>query len=444
MMKFYNRTSEIKELQRIQKLSFDSYSRMTVITGRRRIGKTSLAVEATQGDAPTIYLFVSRKNEAALCEEFGQLISSVLGTYVPLEIKTFRSLFQMIMELAKTRKFNLIIDEFQEFEYVNPSLYGDVQNLWDQYRKQTHLNLILMGSVFSMMRKIFEGYKEPLFGRADNIIRLTGFGTEVLKEIMNDRRPGYGNDELLALYSFTGGVPKYVELLCENTDLSITGMLDYMVRDNSPFTDEGKNFLIEEFGKDYGVYFSILSCIASGVNTQTSIESALGGISIGGQLHRLIEDYSLITRHRPIMSKEGTHSVRYDINDNFLKFWFRYYDRNQSIVEIRNFVLLRKIIEDDYTTFSGMMLERYFRLKMIESHRYSAIGSWWERKKGKEANEIDIVGLFAEEKKALVAEVKRQRRNYDHKEFMEKVEYIKTCILSKYEVVPCLLTLEDM
>lgn len=444
LMKFYNRISEIKELRRIQKLSFDSYSRMTVITGRRRIGKTSLAVEATKGEVPTVYLFVSRKSEATLCEEFSRLISSALGTYVPSEIKNFRSLFQMVLELAKTRSFNLIIDEFQEFEYVNPSVYSDVQNLWDQYRKRTHLNLILMGSVFSMMHKIFEGYKEPLFGRADNIIRLTGFGTETLKEIMNDYRSEYNNDELLALYTFTGGVPKYVELLCENTDLSISGMLDYMVRDNSPFTDEGKNILIEEFGKDYGAYFSILSCIASGINTQATIEAALGGISIGGQLRRLIEDYSLIVRLRPILSKEGTHNVRYDISDNFLKFWFRYYDKNKSIVEIRNFVLLRKIIEDDYTTFSGLILEKYFRLKMMESHRYAAIGSWWERKKGKEANEIDIIGVFAGGKNALIAEVKRQRRNYDHKEFMRKVECVKAGILSKHDIETCLFTLEDM
>lgn len=443
-MKFYNRTSEINELHRIQRLAFDSHSRLTVITGRRRIGKTSLAVEATKGDTPTVYLFVSRKNEAALCEEFSQLISSTLGCYIPSEIKTFRSLFQTIMELAKTMRFNLIIDEFQEFEYVNGSIYSDMQNLWDQYRKQTHINLILMGSVFSMMHKIFESYKEPLFGRADNIIRLSGFGTETMKEIMNDYRPGYSNDELLALYSFTGGVPKYIELMCENSDLSINGMFDYMIRDNSPFTDEGKNILIEEFGKDYGVYFSILSCIASGINTQSTIEAALGGISIGGQLRRLIEDYSLITRLRPILSKERTQSVRYEVNDNFLKFWFRYYDKNQSLVAIKNFIVLRQLIEKDYPTFSGMMLERYFRLKMMESHLYSAIGAWWERKKGKEANEIDIVAIHAEGNKALIAEVKRQRRNYDHKTFMEKVERITTCCLSKYEIETKLLTLEDM
>ena len=443
-MKFYDRTSELKELHRIQTLSFDSHSRMTVITGRRRIGKTSLAIEATRGEYPTVYLFVSRKSEAALCDEFSQLIMSALDCYVPSEIKSFHSLFQMVMELAKTRKFNLVIDEFQEFEKINRSVFSDVQNIWDMYRKETHVNMILMGSVFSMMHRIFEGAKEPLFGRADNIIRLAGFGTETLKEIMSDYRPGYDNDELLALYSLTGGVPKYVELLCENTDLSLAGILDYVVRDNSPFTDEGKNLLIEEFGKDYGIYFSILSCIASGINNQSDMEAALGGISVGGQLRRLIDDYSLITRHRPIMSKERTQAIRYEINDNFLKFWFRYYDKNQSIVEIRNFMLLRRIIDEDYPAFSGLMLERYFRLKMVESHRFASIGSRWERKKGKESNEIDIVGIFPGDKKAVVAEVRRQRRNYDHKLFMEKVEHLKTSILAKYEIDTKLLTMDDM
>ena len=60
-MKFYNRTKEIEELKRIQGRAFESRSRMTVITGRRRIGKTSLALRATQGEYPTVYLFVSRK-----------------------------------------------------------------------------------------------------------------------------------------------------------------------------------------------------------------------------------------------------------------------------------------------------------------------------------------------------------------------------------------------
>ncbi len=91
--------------------------------------------------------------------------------------------------------------------------------------------------------------KEPLFGRADNIIKLTAFDLTTLKEILHDYHPAYTNDDLLALYTFTGGVPKYVELFCDNITLSIDEMISFMVRENSPFTDEGKNLLIEEFGK---------------------------------------------------------------------------------------------------------------------------------------------------------------------------------------------------
>lgn len=443
-MKFYNRTKEIEELKRIQGRAFESRSRMTVITGRRRIGKTSLALRATRGEYPTVYLFVSRKNEAALCEEFAGLISSALDCYVPAEIKTFKSLFQMMMELAKTRRFNLIIDEFQEFFNINPSVFSDMQNIWDTYRNDTHVNLLLMGSVYSMMHKIFESYHEPLFGRSDANIRLSGFGTETMKEIMRDFRPDYTNDELLAFYCITGGVPKYIELLCEDTDLSIDGMFNYVVRENSPFIDEGRNLLIEEFGKDYGLYFSVLSCIASGTNTQGAIENALGGVTVAGHLKRLIEDYSLIKRMRPIMSKPRSQNVQYEITDNFLKFWFNYFDRNQTLVEMGNYDRLREIVISDYPTYSGRILEKYFRLKMTENREYMNIGSWWERKKGKEANEIDIVGIKIDDKTAVVAEVKRRHRNYDHKAFMEKVERIKSCLLMKYKIEAKLLTLEDM
>lgn len=441
-MKFYNRTQEIAELKRIQERAFNSRSRMTVITGRRRIGKTSLALRATHGEYPTVYLFVSRKNEAALCTEFSELISEQLRVFVPKGITSYKELFHFLMEAGKSVKFNLIIDEFQEFANINPSVFSDMQNIWDTYRNDTHVNLLLMGSVYSMMHKIFENYHEPLFGRADNMLKLSGFGTETMKEIMRNYRPGYTNDELLALYTITGGVPKYIELLCEDTDLSIDGIFDYVIRENSPFVNEGRNLLIEEFGKDYGMYFSVLSCIASGTNTQGEIEAALGGVSVAGHLKRLIEDYSLIKRVRPIMSKPRSQNVRYEITDNFLKFWFNYFDRNQTIIELRNFDVLRTMVKSDYPTFSGHVLEKWFRLKMMESQQYVDLGGWWE--KNGVANEIDIVGLKVEKNHAVAIEVKRQRKNFKPELLKTKVEHLRAKALSGYEIESQILTLEDM
>jgi len=440
-MRFYNRTSELTELERIKKLSFNDYSRLTVVTGRRRIGKTSLIMRSTE-DTLTIYLFVGRKNEATLCSEFIPVISKSLDTFVPESIRTFRSLFQYMMELATSRSFNLVIDEFQEFFNINESVYSDMQNIWDSYRKKSHMNLIVSGSVYSLMQKIFLNAKESLFGRADNIIKLSSFDTVTLKEIMKDNYPQYTNEDLLALYTFTGGIPRYIELFCDNGRLDKDGMIEFMVRENSSFTDEGKNLLIEEFGKNYATYFSILSSISGGINTQPEIEAALGNKSIGGQLKRLIEDYNIIVRQRPVLSKKGTQAVRYEIHDNFIRFWFNYFDRHRSLIEIRNFKGLESIIKSDYATYSGKMLERYFKQQFAESNLYREIGSWWELKNGE--NEIDIVALKLEKKQALVAEVKRRKKNFKHGLLAAKAEHLKHKVLQKYNIETQCLSLEDM
>jgi AAA+ ATPase superfamily predicted ATPase len=440
-MKFYNRVSELAELKRIKNLSFKEHSRMTVITGRRRIGKTSLIVKSTENE-PTVYLFVGRKTEAALCTEYIPIISNSLNVFVPNEISSFRNLFQYLMELGTKKTFNLIIDEFQEFYNVNESVYSDMQNLWDQYRKKTKINLLLSGSVYSLMHKLFQISVDPLFGRTDNIIKLSPFDTETLKTIIADYNPKYKNDDLLALYCFTGGIPKYLELICDGCELKVEKMIEFIARENSPFIDEGKNLLIEEFGKNYGTYFSILSAVSGGINTQPDIMVALGDKSIGGQIKRLIEDYNVLKRIRPIGAKPGTQTVRYEITDNFLQFWFNYFDRHRSMLEIKNFTGLQNIIKSDYTTFSGKILERYFRTKMAESALYREIGSWWEAKD--DTNEIDIVALSLEKNKALAIEVKRQKDRFRPTIFAKKVERLEQTALQKYKIERYCYALNDM
>ena len=440
-MKFYNRTSELAELQRIQNLSFSQNSRLTVVTGRRRIGKTSLIMKSVV-NSTWVYLFVGRKNEATLCSEFKSIITQTLGAFIPDEVRTFRSLFTILMQLAERQSFVLVIDEFQEFYNVNASIYSDMQNIWDQYKNKTKMHLIVSGSVYSLMQKIFQNSKEPLFGRADNILKISAFDLVTLKLIMHDYKPDYINDDLLALYTITGGVPKYVELLCDNNALTVNEMIEFVVRENSSFIDEGKNLLIDEFGKNFGTYFSILNAVSGGVNTQPAIESALGDKNIGGQIKRLIEDYDILVRQRPLLAKEGTQSVRYEIHDNFLRFWFNYFDRYRSLIEIKNFTALQALIKSDYTTYSGIILERYFKQKLAESFQFRAIGSWWESKG--DQNEIDIVALYLEKDRAFVAEVKRNKKNFKPERFVGKVEHLKTKVLPGYNLETVCLSIDDM
>ena len=285
IMKFYNREKEIAELKRVQELAFGQNSRMIVVTGRRRIGKTSLIKQALKG-TPTVYFFIGRKAESILVADFIKIVRETLSIFIPDGISNFTTLIQYLFEIGKTRSFNIVIDEFQEFYNIRPDVFSDMQNLWDEYRQETKINLVISGSVYSLMQKIFTDHGEPLFGRADNILCLRSFNTKVLKQIMEDFAPGYSNDDLLALYTLTGGIPKYVELFCDNQALSVDRIYDFVFSENSLFIDEGRNLLITEFGKNYGIYFSILLEIANGHYTQGEIESVLGGISIGGQLSK--------------------------------------------------------------------------------------------------------------------------------------------------------------
>lgn len=445
-MKFYNRQAEIAELKRIEALSFKRNSRMTVLTGRRRIGKTSLVRETFKdSDAPMLYFFTGRKTEAALVDDFVLEIQNKMDVYIPQGLQTVTAVLRHLFELAKTTRFTLVIDEFQEFRTINQSLFSDLQNLWDTYRQETHINLILSGSVLTMMKKIFTDSHEPLFGRADNIINLKPFRINVLKEILHDYNPNYTNEDLLALYTITGDVPKYLELFCDNDRVKADSMLRFTTSAMSPFIEEGRNLLINEFGRDYGTYFSILLAISAGKNTQAEITDALGGLSIGGHLDKLENVFGIISKYRPIFSKPGAkNSVRFRITDLFLQFWFRFIESNRPMVELDNYNDLTAMLLAEYPSYSGFTLEQYFRQKLAEEGGFREIGSWWVPKLGNEASEIDIVGIKTNNTDAFVAEVKRQKRNYDHKKFMQKVERIKTSALRNHNVETRLFTMEDM
>jgi len=448
-MKFYDREKEQDELRRIRQLAYTNMSQMTLIIGRRRIGKTVLTKHTFAEYGDMLYLFIARKSESELVSTLIDSLHEQTDMYIPDGMKSFVALLRHLFEQGKHQSFTLVLDEFQEFMNINPSVFSDIQNLWDSYREQTHINLVISGSAYRLMQKIFMDKDEPLFNRADHIIRLQPFRTEVLKQILADYNPNYTNDDLLALYTISGGVPKYMTWLLDNGCMNKEQMYAYVFSENSHFPEEGRTLLVSEFGKNYGTYFSILQEIASGYTTQAQIEQRLGGISVGGHLKVLDETYSVIKKERPIFAKPDSRTVQYSLNDNFLRFWFRYVEKNRSMIEIQNFEGLARLATKDYETYSGLVLERYFRQQMAETFEWREISAWWRSKaivyKGQTIDaEVDIIALPVEGKKALVAEVKRKKEEYKHELFMLKVDYLRQTDLHKYQVETKLLTLEDM
>ena len=404
-MKFFGRNKEISELQETNRLS-EHTARFTIVTGRRRSGKTSLLLKAYEDVSDMLYFFVARKSEAELCKDFITEITEKLQIPILGEVARFADIFKFLMQLSKTRHLTVVIDEFQDFKRVNPSVFSDMQKIWDLNKAEAHINLVVCGSIYSLMNVIFKGSKEPLYGRQTGEIKVTAFPPSTIREILACYNPSFTAEDLLALYLYTGGVAEYVEMMMDSGATNKTLMMEKFVCKNSYFINEGKNMLIEEFGRDYTRYFEILQLIASGHTTRSELESIMK-TELAGYITKLENDYSLISRNMPMFQKSN-RNIRYQIEDNFLRVWFRYIYKYSYMLEVGANGKLKALMEKDYTTYSGRVLERYFRSVMIESEEFTRIASWWDRKG---ENEIDIIAADEREQRVTFYEVKGQAKD---------------------------------
>ena len=406
-MKFYDRTKELEALRKIEQLSATS-AQMTVMTGRRRIGKTTL-IKTAFTKIPFVYFFVGKKSETLLCSELAEIIRETLGEDLG-DFSSFPRLLGAILSIAKRRNFTLVFDEFQNIAYTRASIFSDIQDVWDSNKGESHINLVICGSLYSKMKQIFEDKEEPLYGRATARFKIRPFDIATLKTILADHNPGYTAEDLLCLYMVTGGVAKYVEQLMTRGAVTKDGIIRDVFSLGSYFLGEGQEMLRDEFGKDYGNYFSILSALSSGETSRGDVKSYTG-LEAGGYLDRLEKDYDIVSRRRPYLAGENTKNVEYVIADNFLNFWFRFIYRYRSAVEVGNLEWLQQKVLADYESYSGPILERFFRQVYAETGLYNTVTNYWRKKDGKD--EIDLIAVNDTEKSIVIGEIKRNPDKID-------------------------------
>ena len=438
-MRFYDRDKELNILNTNWNQTAER-GRLTVVIGRRRIGKTTMLRKSAEvGNQPLLYLYVSKDNERVLTGKFQEAAEQALGLQIFGRLETFAQFFEQLMRYGQQNHFTLIFDEFQNFIKVNPAIPSHIQDIWDKNHEKVKVNMVACGSIYSMMHKIFDNEDEPLYGRQDCRINMQPFRISVLKEVLHDHNPKYTSEDLLCLYMLTGGVAKYVAWLMDAKAVTKAKMLRWVTQAGSPYLSEGTELIMSEFGKDYTNYLSILQLIASGLTTQSEIDGVIGK-NTGAYLDNLEVEYSYIHHRQPMFSKPGGRNSRWQLDDCFLRFWFRFILRNQALVEMERNDLLLEIVERGYEQYSGLVLEQYFRQKWIEEERVTLVGNYWDRKG---VNEIDMIAINEIDKKAVVAEVKRQRKKLNSSELAGKVSTISKK-LAKYEVRQIGLTMEDM
>lgn len=386
VMDFIDRDNELKRLSELSELKRPL---MVVMVGRRRVGKTRLIQEFIKGVKEPIYLFVEEKRSEILLREWSKYAGEgvVFTSWEPL-LRHFLSRHSVV-----------VIDEFQNFTRVDPSFFTTLQKIIDEERHDTML--ILVGSYIGMMKKIFEDRKSPLFGRATEIWNLPPLPmTDILRNIKGDF------SDRISIYAMFGGYPKYYTILDQYGTYGLEDIWARLVIPKySPLNMEPYNILLQEFGGEHRAYFSILEAIARGKRTYTEISgyTGLSTTTLGRYMNDL-RTIEIVDRRFPITESSRSKKSRYQIRDEFIRFWFRYIFPNMDLREAERYGDILSIIKNDFPSFASFKFEEI--VCEIVSGEYGRTGSWWNR----QGEEIDVVSINEKRNEILFGEVKWRSR----------------------------------
>nr|CCE70956.1 TPA: hypothetical protein PAB1371 [Pyrococcus abyssi GE5] len=394
---FYDRERELKKLNEIYSRQGSSF---VVVYGRRRVGKTALVREFLKGKLG-IYLFVGEKDEALLLEDFTREVEMALSSYLPpyvrLRFSSLEELFEFLFDFSRDIKLVIILDEFQNFRSVKPSLFSSLQKLWDLKGEDSNVVLIAVGSYVGMMKRIFMDRKEPLFGRVDEWIKLKPFDFWRAYNFVN-----IPARDFVEIFSALGGMPKYLLYLRHYYNGNTIETLRSLFFDElSPLREEGFNVLKLEFGRYYRSYFSILEAVSLGYVTPKEISDKTGLkiLTVGKYLSELTNHYEYLGKEVPATEDpRKTRKVSYFIRDEFFNFWFRFVYHNIQYLEEGEITKVLNDLRENFPAFVGKEYERIGRefIRRIDlGFSPLRVGRWWHK-----GEEIDVIA-YNEEKVAL-------------------------------------------
>ncbi|MCK5122584.1 MAG: ATP-binding protein [Candidatus Pacebacteria bacterium] len=421
MRKFYNRKNELAMLDKHFRIAKNNIF-TEVIIGRRRIGKTELIKEHLE-KKPALYFYVTKKSSQITLNDFTATLKERFP-FVPSIINNWEDFFNLIFELSGKQRMVVVFDEFQNFNSIDKSVFSILQKKIDEYKDKSKMQLIFIGSIQTLMEKIFMR-KEPLYGRVDNFIYLKPFSFGEVAVICNDHKVK-NIESVFNLFSIFDGVAKYYDFLEKfnlfNKPLEII-LKELFISRDTPLYKEGKNLLIEEFGQDYERYFDILFCLSIGKTKTSEIASVmqLPVTTVSKYLSVLVKKYKLAEK-RNLHNKKNSKDNRYYLRDIFLRFWFRYVYKNYTKIEIGSYQPILSDFKKTFDSHQGLIFEELARKllykKMLEEKilpcQAMEISNYWDKK-----YEFDIYGQ--ENKNFIIGEIKLNSKAVD-KKLIYKIE----------------------
>lgn len=416
-MRFLDRTAE---MDRLMCLSTACRGGLVVLWGRRRIGKSELLkVWCRQTDG--LYTVADRSAAAVQRQNFATALASRLPGFDEAVYPTWKALFDALSRQARAMCWHgpLAIDEFPYWVESDASVVSVLQNWIDAEKDSGGLLVALSGSSQHMMQGLVLDADSPIYGRADEKIKLPPIGIRYFRE-------GLGLPtavDAVKAYSVWGGVPRYW-VAAERYRNDLAKAVDEQVLDPmGVFHDEPSTLLQSEIPSAISLK-PYLDAIGLGANRVSEIAARLGlpATTVSKPLARLV-DLGLVRRELPYGENEkNSKKSLYRINDPFCRFWFKVLAPRRSVLDSAPREVRNRIWRTQSVALFATEWEELARAYVVGSDRLSSLagaddfwmpaGRWWAGS----AAELDVVAFNGAGTRTLVGEAKWSEKPYTRAE----------------------------
>jgi len=387
-----------KEIALLREKNWREKAVLSVVYGRRRVGKTALVEKAFEHKKIWKFEGIEGEGQAFQLRNFLMTLQRLNDNNIQIDfsgIKTWQNALIALHECIENREIIVFFDEFQWITSMRKTLVSIFKWAWDNYlSKNTHCQFVLCGSISSfIVKKVLRS--RALYGRIDIEIDLKPLAID---ETMKIFPPGKTKQEIVETYMILGGIPQYLVEL--NPSKSIVQNLNQMAfSPNGYFVKEHNRIFVSHFGKN-DIYEKIIIALTKKTSLTNENLAAICNYTVGGRFLQYLEDLVLadfIRKEVPVDKNQKSKLVKYRLSDEFLHFYYKFVYEHIRTIEAGTSKTYAILSGQAYNQWRGYAFERLcikharFIARTLEFSGIQFSAGQWFRSWKKQAAQIDLL-----------------------------------------------------
>lgn len=430
-----------KELAFLESKYTAENGQLIVLYGRRRVGKTETLKEFCK-NKPHVFFACRECTDKLQLRTFSEkmLKEDIPARRYISQFENWEQAFRSVTDLPSgDKKKLLIIDEFPYMCRGNTSIPSVLQNLWDEVLKDKNLMIVLCGSSMSFIEKELLSEKNPLYGRATGVYRMTEMDFYDAVKFF----PDYSDTDKVIAYSVLGGIPHYLKQFDPKKSLAENIKNNILTKGCVLYSEV--DFLLRQELRETPIYNSLIEAIALG-NTklnEISQKSLVDDTSKTSTYLRNLIQLGIVEREFSVdagtKERANTNRGTYKLTDNFFRFWYAFVFTNYSELEAGDVDgVFHYSVEPQLHQFASMPFEdvcRQYVRKLQQANalpfRYAHMGRWTGKTTVRDTSapggtriaetEIDILAVSRSRKEYLICECKFKNKPFSYSEYLDTI-----------------------